>query len=65
MNEPEQQRRRVATPVGRARQGELPHQPTAEAEEAWRLATGFSQAEWRRLTFLRWLYRRGHWTDGV
>ena len=68
MNEHEQQGRRVATPVGRERQGELPHRPTAEAaeaEEAWRLAAGFTQVELQRLIFLRWLYRQGHWTDSV
>ena len=65
MNEHEQQGRSVAAPVGRERQGELPRRPTAEAEEAWRLAIGFTQVELQRLIFLRWLYRQGHWTDGV
>ena len=68
MSEHEQQGRSVAAPIIPQRQGELPHRPTAEAaeaEEAWRLATGFTQVELPRLIFLRWLYRQGHWTDGV
>ena len=60
-----QQWHNVAAPSSPERQSEPPHRPTAEAEEAWPVAIGFAQAEWQRLVFLRWLYRQGHWTDGV
>jgi hypothetical protein len=30
--------------------------------EAWCLRAGFTEREWRRLAFLRWLYRQGHLT---
>ena len=29
-------------------------------DEEWCLRAGFSEREWRRLAFLRWLYRQGH-----
>lgn len=32
-------------------------------EEALRRRAGFTAREWQRLTFLQWLYRRGHLTD--
>ena len=60
-----QQWRNVAVPSSPERQSEPPHRSTAEVEEAWRVAIGFTQAEWQRLNFLRWLYRQGRWTDDV
>lgn len=34
-----------------------------DAEWDWARLTGFTQAEWRRLVFLRWLYRQGRLTE--
>ena len=33
------------------------------AEQDWARLVGFTPAEWRRLVFLRWLYRQGRLTD--
>ncbi len=33
------------------------------AEQDWARLVGFTQAEWRRLVFLRWLYRQGRLAD--
>ena len=34
-------------------------------EWLWRLHAGFSLREWRRLLFLRWLYRQGRLTESL
>ena len=33
------------------------------AELAWCRIVGFSECEWRRLRFMRWLYRQGRLTE--
>ena len=33
------------------------------AEQRWCQLRGFSQREWRRLVFMRWLYRHGRLTE--
>lgn len=33
------------------------------AEQEWAQLVGFTQAEWQRLVFLRWLYRQGRLAD--
>ncbi len=54
----------ILMPAGRDgehRQPAAPHEPPPERE--WPRRPGFTETEWRRLVFMRWLYRQGRLTE--
>lgn len=52
---------RPAGHVAENRQSAAPNAPPPEREWPWRSA--FTDTEWRRLVFMRWLYDQGRLTE--